>query len=98
MLHGGPFKPAVVRLARVANVPVIPCVILGTGAYRRFKSWMPLRRTVYALNYGEPITPRQDLDEAQAVAEAEKQLRDAFGALYIDEDRRAGGLLRRTGE
>lgn len=80
VLNGGRFKPGVLRLARLANVPIVPVVILGTTAYHRIPSWLPLRRTRYAVNYGEPITPT-----ASDVGDGlEQQLRDAYQALYTE--------------
>jgi 1-acyl-sn-glycerol-3-phosphate acyltransferase len=58
LLAGGGFKTSVIELSRLANVPIVPCVILGTGAYARAKAWLPVRRTCYAVNFGGPMNPR----------------------------------------
>jgi len=60
VLNGGKIRPGVFGLARKANVPILPVVILGTRAYHKSKSWMPGRRTTYAINYGEPIFQMKD--------------------------------------
>ncbi|HSU69354.1 MAG TPA: lysophospholipid acyltransferase family protein, partial [Tepidisphaeraceae bacterium] len=52
VLNGGRMKPGALRLARLAGVPIVPAVILGTGAYRKVSGWLPLRRTRYAINFG----------------------------------------------
>ena len=41
---------------QLADAPVIPCVIIGTDAYYKVRSWLPLRRVRYGANFGEPIT------------------------------------------
>jgi 1-acyl-sn-glycerol-3-phosphate acyltransferase len=79
VLNGGRIKPGVFKIARTANVPVIPCVILGTRAYHRVSAWLPLRRTVFAVNYGEPLIPDETWDD---VASAEQQLRAAYRRLH----------------
>lgn len=78
VLNGGRIKPGVVRLAKLANVPILPVVVLGTSAYRRVLSWAPLRRVRYGINYGEPIHPAAapDLDTLQ------EQLLAAYRALH----------------
>jgi len=91
LLAGGDFKPSVVRLARLANVPIIPCVLLATGAYGRARAWLPLRRTRYAIWFGERLTVVQSDDEGADCAEALIRLRQAYDAGYA-ELRAASGL------
>jgi 1-acyl-sn-glycerol-3-phosphate acyltransferase len=76
VIRGGNIRPGVARLAQRAGVPIIPCVIIGTGAYRRLLAWLPLRRTVYACIFGTPIEPGEQAEQA------EKQLREAYPLLY----------------
>jgi 1-acyl-sn-glycerol-3-phosphate acyltransferase len=91
VLAGGEFKASVTRLARLANVSIMPCVMLGTGAYGRPSAWLPLRRTCYAINFCAPLNVSQDGEEAAACAEAAIQLKHAYEAGY-DELRAASGL------
>jgi 1-acyl-sn-glycerol-3-phosphate acyltransferase len=79
VLSGGRIRSGVFGLARKANVPVIPTVILGTKAYNQFVHWLPLRRTVYALNYGEPMFPSERWDDPAA---AEEELRAVYRQLH----------------
>jgi len=81
VLNGGRIRPGLFRIARAANTPIIPCVILGTQAYHRFPAWLPLRRTVYGINYGEPLMPDEQWED---LAIAEKQLRDAYAQLNAE--------------
>ena len=78
--RGGPFKPGVARLARLSGAPVLPVVILGTAAYSRFTSWLPLRRTKYGVNFGEPITFRADMPPDAA----EQQFLDRLKRAWLD--------------
>ena len=71
-------KPGIGRIAQMAGAPIVPCVIVNSSAYARFASWLPLRRTRYGLNFGEPIMP-QDRPE-----ETERQLVEAFVRLHAE--------------
>jgi len=79
VLSGGKIRTGVFGLAQKADVPIIPCVILGTRAYSRFVHWLPLRRTFYALNYGEPMFPSGRWDD---LVVAEQELRAAYRQLH----------------
>lgn len=80
VLNGGRIKRGVVRLARLANVPILPTVILGTSAYCRVLSWAPLRRVRYGINYGEPIDPSMTKDDD----DLQQQLISAYRALHSE--------------
>ena len=64
------------RIACLSGAPVVPCVIVNSGAYRRPASWLPLRRTRYGVIFGAPIGPAPGADEV------ERRLVDAFVALH----------------
>ena len=81
---GGPFKPGVVKLAQLAGVPIVPCVMLDADAYRRFTAWLPLRHTKYGVNFGEPIEVGREPDEETARREAIEKLRRAYVDLYAE--------------
>ncbi|HYE61261.1 MAG TPA: lysophospholipid acyltransferase family protein [Phycisphaerales bacterium] len=68
VVHTGTIRAGVGRLATMANVPVVPCVIHNSNVYERPASWAPLRRTSYGIAYGEPMLPTVD------PAELERQL------------------------
>jgi 1-acyl-sn-glycerol-3-phosphate acyltransferase len=84
LLAGGSFKPSVARLARIAGVPIIPCVMLGTGIYSRSTAWLPLRRTRYAINFGEPLYVEPKGDEAAACSAAAERLKQTYDTLYAE--------------
>lgn len=80
VINGGSFKPGVIRLAQLANVPILPCVILGTIGYAKPTSWIPHRSVRFGVNYGQPIHLAGE-DQAQARVAATEQLRQAYLAL-----------------
>lgn len=82
VLAEGAIHEGVCKLAQVAGVPVLPCVVLGGGKFGHWKSWLPGARTRWAVAYGEAIFPGKspDLhadrkDMAQAITEALRALR-----------------------
>ena len=81
LLAGGPMKPGLIRIAKFANVPIIPCVVLGARQYHHLKSWMPLRRTRYGIAYGEAIEVDLKSEEVDG-PRIEANLRKAYIALY----------------
>lgn len=48
-------RPGIARLAALAGVPIVPCVLVNSGAYSRPASWLPFRRTRYGVIFGPPI-------------------------------------------
>lgn len=76
VIHTGIIRPGIGRIANLAAAPVIPCVVVGSEQYSRFTSWLPLRRTRYAVAFGEPIDPKLPPDEI------EKQLVVAMQTLH----------------
>jgi 1-acyl-sn-glycerol-3-phosphate acyltransferase len=63
-LQRGELKEGVARLAEIARVPVVPCAIAGSARFSRWTSWLPLRRTRWAVAYGEPIAPGAGMNGA----------------------------------
>jgi len=80
--HGGRFRPGVARLAQMAGVPVMPCVVVNSGLYSRVSAWVPVRRIRYGVIFGEPLLLHTELDKAAAVSAMEAELKDAFVRLY----------------
>lgn len=76
VLHGGKIRRGVGRLAGLSKVPVVPVVILDSGAYLKPTAWLPLRRTRYRVAYGPPIPPTAEPDAIEAALVA------AFATLY----------------
>jgi 1-acyl-sn-glycerol-3-phosphate acyltransferase len=78
-LQRGALKEGAARLAQIAGVPVVPCAIAGSARFSRWQSWLPLRRTRWAVAYGEPIAPAENLgaDLSRALAALQEEVRRA---------------------
>lgn len=81
VLRGGPFRPGLGRIARLAGVPVVPTVILDTKNMAGFTAWLPLKRTRFVAAFGDPLTIREDLEPRAAQKELEERWRVAVLAL-----------------
>lgn len=81
VLHGGPFRSGLGRIARLADVPVLPTVILDSGNSAGVVAWLPLRRTRFHVAYGEPLFIRKDLEPREAQKELEERWRVAVVGL-----------------
>jgi len=90
-IRGKPFKPGVARLAYLSDAPVVPCVVLGSDAYKKFSAWLPLKRTRYGIIYGQPLTARRDLPERESVQDLVERLSQAYGRLYRELSAAMGG-------
>jgi 1-acyl-sn-glycerol-3-phosphate acyltransferase len=84
VLNGGPIKPGVARIAHLANVPVVPCVVLGTGAYSRPASWLPLRGTRYGVAFGEPLAAPAGAPEAEARETLLAEIKRSYRELHAE--------------
>jgi 1-acyl-sn-glycerol-3-phosphate acyltransferase len=73
VLHGGSFRSGVGRLAALGGVPVVPAVVINSGDFLRFRSWLPMHTVRYGIAYGEPIFPRKDLPTDDAGRELESR-------------------------
>jgi 1-acyl-sn-glycerol-3-phosphate acyltransferase len=80
VLNGGRIRRGIGRIAQLADVPIVPCVILGTVAYRRFASWLPVRRTIYGVNFGKALMPTPDSQDPDGTM-LETQLVDSLRSL-----------------
>lgn len=65
VVHSGKIKRGVGAIAHLANVPVIPAVIINSIAYSRPLAWAPWRPTRYAIAFGPPIAPAEDADSVE---------------------------------
>jgi len=76
VIHSRIIRKGIGRIAKRAGAPIVPCVVIGSGAYAKFSSWLPLRATRYGVIYGKPLP--LDLE----AAELEARLVEAFVALH----------------
>jgi pimeloyl-ACP methyl ester carboxylesterase len=84
LLEGAPLRPGAATLAQIADVPVVPCVILGTDRFYSKKQWLPFRRTTVWIAFGKPISCFPELQKSQARERIESELAAAFKDLYAE--------------
>jgi len=84
VLEGAPLRPGAATLAQIAQVPILPCVILGTDRFYSKKSWFPLRRTPIWIAFGNPISHFPKLPKSHARERIESELAAAFKNLYAE--------------
>ena len=84
LLEGAPLRPGAATLARIADVPVVPCVILGTDRLYAKKQWLPFRRTPVWIAFGQPISSFPELQKSQARERIDSELAAAFKNLYVE--------------
>ena len=77
VIHGGSFRPGVARLAQLAEVPILPCVVRGSVGYSKPAGWIPLKLWKHGINYGELIEVPKDGGE-QAAQSALERLAGAY--------------------
>ncbi len=66
VISNGHIRPGVGRIAQIASVPIVPCVIFNSLAYARFRSWLPFRATRYGVAFGAPIASSEDHPQVEA--------------------------------
>jgi 1-acyl-sn-glycerol-3-phosphate acyltransferase len=84
LLEGAPLRPGAARLAQIADVPIMPCVILGTDRFYSKNQWLPFRRTPVWIAFGNPISCFSELQKSQARERIESELAAAFRNLYAE--------------
>ncbi len=85
VLEGAPLRPGVSSLAHIADVPILPCVILGADRLYSRKGWRPFRRTPIWILFGTPLSSVGK--DRSAREETERDLGDALRKLYADAQR-----------
>ncbi|MEI9893624.1 MAG: lysophospholipid acyltransferase family protein [Chthoniobacter sp.] len=81
VLQSGAIESGICKLAQLAGVPVLPCVVLGAGKFRHWTSWLPGARTRWAVAFGELIQPRVEPDRLTARAAMAEEITLALRAL-----------------
>src|SRR5215831_3244826 len=84
LLEGAPLRPGAAALAQIADVPIVPCVILGTDRFYSKNQWLPFRRTPVWIALGNPISCFPELQKSQERERIESELAAAFKDLYAD--------------
>ena len=84
VLNGGEIKPGVARIAHMAGVPVIPCVLLDTGLYAKPSSWLPVRGTRFGVVFGQPLRAPAELGETQSREALLAAIRRSYRELHAE--------------
>lgn len=84
VLEAGAIDDGICKLAQMAGVPVLPCVVLGAEKFGHWKSWLPGARTRWAVAFGDPIPPRAEPDRATARLAMAKEITQALRTLSAE--------------
>src|SRR6516162_2894388 len=84
LLEGAPLRAGAATLAQIADVPIVPCVILGTDRFYSKKQWLPFRRTPVWIAFGKPISASAGLQKSEARERIESELAATFRNLYSE--------------
>jgi 1-acyl-sn-glycerol-3-phosphate acyltransferase len=84
VMRGAPMKKGVCLIAARANVPVLPCIMLGTDKLNRVAPWIPFRRANLWVAFGSRLVyPRTDEPDRRKARELMAQdLSREYQALY----------------
>ena len=91
VLNGGDIKPGVARIAQMAGVPVVPCVMLNTGAYTRPAAWLPVKGTRFGVAFGRPLRAPAGMGEAESPEALLADIKRSYRELHAE-------LLRAMGD
>ncbi len=78
LLEGAPLRPGASTLAHIADVPILPCVIVGSDRLYSTKRWLALRRTPIWIAFGNPISHFPELQKLEARERIESELASVF--------------------
>jgi 1-acyl-sn-glycerol-3-phosphate acyltransferase len=84
LLEGAPLRAGAPTLAHIAQVPILPCVILGSDRLYAKRNWLPFRRAPVWVAFGKPIPSFPDLEKSAARERIEEQLKNAFQNLSAE--------------
>jgi len=82
VLRGGRIKRGVCLVSQRANVPVIPCVVLGSEALLRPRVWRPSRPCALRVKCGLPIYPPTILHRREARRVMAEEIEFSLRGLY----------------
>ena len=80
--RGGAIKRGACLIAYRANVPVVPCVVIGTHLLNQVLPWIPFRRATLWIAFGEPIWPDRQLRPKAAREAMAITMQQAYRNLY----------------
>src|ERR1051325_2060362 len=74
LLEGAPLRAGAATLAHIAQVPIVPCVILGSDRLYAKRRWLPMRRTSVWIGFGNPISNFPEMEKSAAREQIESEL------------------------
>jgi 1-acyl-sn-glycerol-3-phosphate acyltransferase len=77
VFRGGPIKRGACLVACQAQVPIVPCVLLGTEKLNCVRPWLPIKQGKLWVAFGQPIAPRP-YPPGRAAASLRRQQRAAM--------------------
>ncbi|MEX1025733.1 MAG: lysophospholipid acyltransferase family protein [Planctomycetota bacterium] len=89
----GHFRSGIGKLAFAADVPIVPCVHLGTESMGAWYTWLPLKLVRYGVAFGEPLYVDRGLGRRAAALDIEARMVSAMEALALELEQH--GLRRR---
>jgi len=84
VLASGGIDSGVCKLAQLAGVPVLPCVVLGGAQFRRWRNWLPGARTPWVVAFGELIPPRTGPNRTAARVAMAEEITQALRRLHAE--------------
>jgi 1-acyl-sn-glycerol-3-phosphate acyltransferase len=84
LLEGAPVRAGASTLAHIAQVPIVPCVILGSDRLYAKRNWLPIKRTPVWIGFGKAISHFPELDKSLARERIETELTGAFQQIYAE--------------
>lgn len=84
VLEAGAIDDGICKLAQLAGVPVLPCVVLGAEKFRRWTSWLPGARTRWVVAFGELIPSRAEPDRVAARRAMAEEITEALRTLRAE--------------
>ena len=82
VLVTGKIRPGIGKIAQLANVPIVPVIVVNSRVYRKLSSWLPIRRTRYAVAFGPAILPDQAPEQLEE--KLIESWRELHRSLYAD--------------
>lgn len=79
--RGGKIRRGVCLIAYRANVPIVPCVMLGTDKLNAVAPWLPFKRARVWIAFGDPIWPDRTLSPRPARAQMAEQFQSVCTGL-----------------
>ncbi len=65
VLNGGAIRAGAAWLSRRADIPIIPCVVLGSRSLHNPIRWMPLKLGRSWIAFGEPLLPNHEVGDSR---------------------------------